>query len=276
MDIPVFVLNLDRSPDRLAAVRGEARRIGMTFERFPAVDGRDVPSHFRDQFLDKDGNSLSKLNDGQIGCYASHLSLHRRIVRDGLPYAMIVEDDSRFQDDLMLAATCAIEAAPAGWDYIHLSGILKRAVLSVASLPNGRYLVRHSRLPVNTAGYLISLKGAAKMLKPGPRLRPVDMEIRHAWLRDLDVFGIYPSPVSLSDEFTTTIGTTFRRNRMVMNVWSPGLMSEMRGRFYSMGKLGIAGYYSCAMANLRLGILKVCFRRKGSGECRFVVPIVVK
>jgi GR25 family glycosyltransferase involved in LPS biosynthesis len=63
VDIPVFVVNLDRSPDRLAAVRGEARRIGMTFERFPAVDGKDVRSHFRNQFFDNDGNSLSKLND---------------------------------------------------------------------------------------------------------------------------------------------------------------------------------------------------------------------
>jgi glycosyl transferase family 25 len=272
MDIPVFVVNLDRSPDRLAAAREEARRIGMKFERFPAVDGKDVPSHFRNQFLDKDGNSLSKLNDGQIGCYASHLTLHDRIVRDELPYAMIVEDDSRLQDDLMLAATSAIEAAPAGWDYIHLSGILKRAVLVVASLPNGRYLVRHSRLPVNTGGYLISQRGAVKMLKPGPRLRPVDMEIRHAWLRDLDVFGIYPSPVGFSEEFPTTIGPICRRKWLVMNVWSPGLMSEMRGRFYCMGKLGMAGYYSCVKANLRRRI----FRRKGSGERRFVAPMVVK
>ena len=39
----VVVLNLDRRPDRLAAVRAELDRFGVAFERIAAIDGRMEP-----------------------------------------------------------------------------------------------------------------------------------------------------------------------------------------------------------------------------------------
>lgn len=38
-----YVINLDRSADRLAHMRREFDRIGLLFVRMPAVDGNDIP-----------------------------------------------------------------------------------------------------------------------------------------------------------------------------------------------------------------------------------------
>jgi glycosyl transferase family 25 len=129
MSIPAFLINLDRSQDRLRYMQAQADRIGLQVERFPAIDGSAVPDHLRSQFAG------SRLTRGQVGCYASHLCLHERVVRDDLSYALILEDDAELQDDLMLAAEKAMAAAPADWDYIQLSGTFKRPVLASQTCP---------------------------------------------------------------------------------------------------------------------------------------------
>ena len=39
-----LVINLDRSPDRLVAMGASLGRLGISFTRVPAVDGRALPS----------------------------------------------------------------------------------------------------------------------------------------------------------------------------------------------------------------------------------------
>jgi glycosyl transferase, family 25 len=41
--VQAFVINLDRSPDRLIRMQTEFARVGMTFTRFPAIDGTALP-----------------------------------------------------------------------------------------------------------------------------------------------------------------------------------------------------------------------------------------
>jgi glycosyl transferase family 25 len=37
--VPAYVINLDRSTDRLAFMHQQAERFGLPFERVPAIDG---------------------------------------------------------------------------------------------------------------------------------------------------------------------------------------------------------------------------------------------
>jgi glycosyl transferase, family 25 len=269
--LPVFVINLDRSPDRLAFMQAQAERIGLTFERVAGVDGLDLPEHLCSQFRG------TRLAAGEIGCYAAHLLTHERVVREGLPYAMILEDDVELTPHVMACAGAAIDAAPPSWDYIHLSGSLKQAVLSLARLPNGHHLIRHSRLPVNAGGYLISQQGAKKMLTPAPRIRPIDQEIRRAWLRNIDVWGVYPSPVVWNNAWPTTIGGTWRTEARAKNNWSQGLLSELRGVLYRARKLGAVGYLRCLRANLGFGLVRRlprALQNDQNGKRGLVAPIV--
>jgi len=243
---PAFVINLDRSADRLAFIKEQAGAVGLEFARIAAVDGTAVPSWLRSQFLDDDGKPVSSLIASEIGCYASHLVVHRRIVQDDLPWALVLEDDVHLEQGLVATVEAAIAVAPAGWDYIHLSGLVRRTVFSLSALPNGRHLARHTRIPTNTGGYLISRSGAEKMLVPGTRIRPIDQEFRFPWVRDLDVLAVYPSPVIWSDHMPTTIDWRGlpKRDFGVRR-------SKLRERVYAIRKLGLLGYGQCALADLR-------------------------
>jgi glycosyl transferase family 25 len=243
--LPAFVINLDRSLDRRTFIEAEAARIGLRFERISAVDGLNVPDWLRGEFLAPDGSIASSLIPSEVGCYASHLLVHKRIVLEGLPCALVLEDDVELEIDLLPTIAAAIAAAPAGWDYIHLSGLVRRTVYSLAALPSGRHLVRHSRIPTNTGGYLISRSGAEKMLAPSLRIRPIDQEFRRPWLRGLDVLAVYPSPVIWSDHMPTTIewrGLPKRDFDVKLAKW--------RERTYVASKLGGFGYTRCMLANL--------------------------
>jgi glycosyl transferase, family 25 len=250
-----FVINLDRSTDRLAHMRAELAQVGAHFERIRAVDGRSVPPDLRPQFLDGNGNPLGRLGDGEIGCYASHLTVHQRVVAERLKCALVLEDDVRLMPHLLEIAQAAIAAAPAAWDLIHLSSVIKRAVYAVANLPHDHHLIRYVRAPRNTAGYLISSSGATKMLKPAPRTRTVDIDMKRAYERDLEVLGVHPSPVMWGDHLPSTMV-----NASGWNVPS-SRADALQGFVYAVRKLGIAGSVRCSLANLRLALERLAGRR---------------
>lgn len=256
--LAAFVINLDRSVDRLAFIRSEAARIGLSFERIPAVEGLAVPDWLRGEFLNPDNTIASSLIPSEVGCYASHLTIYKRMVLQGLPYALVLEDDVGLADDLPQTIAATVAAAPGGWDYIHLSGLVRRTVYSLAALPSGRHLVRHSRIPTNTGGYLISRFGAEKMLAPSLRVRPIDQDFRYPWLRDLDFLAVYPSPVIWSDD---RMPTTIQWRGIPRRAFAPA-DPERAARAYSIAKMGVAGYARCVLASFRYSIERRLLGRK--------------
>jgi len=80
----VQVINLERRPDRLARMRAELQKAGLTFEVQVAVDGQ-LDTH-EPKFLSK----------GAIGCWKSHVNAMRRIVEAKAPFGLILEDDAVF------------------------------------------------------------------------------------------------------------------------------------------------------------------------------------
>jgi glycosyl transferase family 25 len=241
----VWLINLDRSPDRLSFMVWQALRAGMGFVRFPGLTPDTVPEHLRSQFAG------TPLLPGEIGCYSSHLALYEKIVAEHMPCALILEDDVTLTPGMMHTVRAAVAAAPAGWDYLHFSAVNKRATWPVARI--GRHVVcLHSRIPVNTAGYLISQSGARKMLAPGPRVRPIDQDIRRGWLRNLNVYGIDPPLVVPAERFPSTIGVNYSTKRN----WSAGRMSDLYGLFWRWRRLGPVGAPICILTNLRLLIAR--------------------
>lgn len=231
-----FVVNLDRSPDRLAYMR----RQGVAFERIAGVDGAGmVPAWLKNQF---DG---SPLTSGEIGCYASHLLCAQEVVSRNLPYAIVLEDDVTLAYDFLDAAISAATDAPVGWDFIHLSSDFKRAVVHVVPLGLGRQLVRHTRLPVNTGAYLISHAGARKWLKPRWRRWQADMDFRYAWVNDLDIYGVYPAPARLANGFASDVAAGAATHT------PPGLASSAYGVWWLARKVGIRNFMRARFARNR-------------------------
>ncbi len=89
----IYVINLDRRPDRLTQIRSQLGAQGLTFERVPAIDGgpdTDIgypPDHPR-------------LQKTEYACYLSHVACWQRLVDSGEDYALILEDDAMLSASL--------------------------------------------------------------------------------------------------------------------------------------------------------------------------------
>ena len=81
-EVLVQVINLERRPDRLARMRAQLEKAGLSFEVQVAVDGQ-LETH-EPKFLSK----------GAIGCWKSHVNAMRRIVESKAPFGLILEDDA--------------------------------------------------------------------------------------------------------------------------------------------------------------------------------------
>lgn len=202
---PIFLINLDRDADRLALMGAALAKLGLTFERIPAVLGLAMPAWVQPYFLDAGGAIASKLRVGEVGCYASHLVVARKMVAEGIPAALVFEDDLEFPEDFAALIMETLRIAPAGWDIIRLSNPPKAPYVPVADLPGGRDLALYARVPNNTGASLLSLSGAKKLLRPGPRDLQIDEHLRRPWDLGMETYGIVPAPIRSNIFDTSTI-----------------------------------------------------------------------
>ncbi|MBO0764307.1 MAG: glycosyltransferase family 25 protein [Hyphomicrobiaceae bacterium] len=191
--LPVFVINLDRSTDRLAKMRGQCAAIGVSFERFPGVLGTDLPPALKPYFCDAAGNIVSPLRPAEIGCYASHLGVWQRVVEVGLPAAMVCEDDAILPSGIDGLVDEILKFLPPDWDMVLLASISSEATKPLHVLSSGASIVRYSKVPGCMACYLISRAGAAKMLRAvAPRMWTNDVDSRWPWKFGMDTYGVLP------------------------------------------------------------------------------------
>ena len=119
--LPVWVINLDKSPDRMARMDEGLRAQGLTYKRIPGIDGRAelyrlLPKVDRVAY---ERNMGQELLPGKVGCYFSHLSAWQRLIESGQEMALILEDDVVFHADFRDALALAIQAK-AHWDLLRL------------------------------------------------------------------------------------------------------------------------------------------------------------
>lgn len=162
-DWPIWVISLADAADRRRSVDAQFAAIELPFTYIDAVDGRKgLPKAFESQ-VDRPGTLAHfgyPMSDGEYACGLSHQQAYQKIVDEGLPGAIILEDDvlltknfRRFYD------TRGYEAAPLiQFFYFHaLAWKLGRLRASTVRL---QQLVDSAFMGV---GYSISAEGAAKM-----------------------------------------------------------------------------------------------------------------
>jgi GR25 family glycosyltransferase involved in LPS biosynthesis len=154
----VVVLSLDRRGDRMAAMEAQLRPLGVTYERFSAIDGRDpavaeqwrryaqqppvhLPPHrrpvssYRELYLDYDDDlarvAFVEQRTGRkaiatAGAFALLLSMTaivERALAAGWASVLILEDDARFhRDSEALFARCMAQL-PADWAILQLGAM---------------------------------------------------------------------------------------------------------------------------------------------------------
>lgn len=207
MPIPVYVINLDRSHERLRAVKNSAARFGITLRRVPAVDGRALPKSFSG---DVDEAAFRRLHGkivmpAEIGCYFSHLKALEEIARGDAPHAAIVEDDIEFTADFSPFLDALVQLS--GWDVVKL--IHNRAALFRRfRRVDARYSIgRCGHGPLGNAGaYVVTREGANKLLAAlRPMRLPYDVAMERGWSGSYAVFTIDRRLVGASQDAPSTI-----------------------------------------------------------------------
>lgn len=203
-----FVINLARNPERKAAMECLLAASGLDVEFLTAVDGAA---------LDRAGLSGSdastQLSNGELGCYLSHVKAWQRVVQDNLSFALILEDDVDAREHL--ASVCGeLERLPIEFDMIRLSSIMPVAGTEVVKLSKEHSLILPHKNPSGAHGYLISRRGAARLLDRFrvPRL-PIDKMLDAYWNLDLDILLLDPPAVLITNAFPSSIDASGARWR---------------------------------------------------------------
>ncbi|GHF46850.1 glycosyl hydrolase 53 family protein [Streptomyces griseosporeus] len=188
---PVFVINLDRDHERLAAMAARLGAWGVEFTRWPATDGQALADgpHLP-AAAEFDGVALSGFDRfalPEAACGISHIRLWRMLVAQRVPWAVVLEDDAR----LIRRPPSGIGAwgLPQDADIVLLSdraapGAVRRAGasgFSFADVVGG----------AGTEGYLVSWEGARQLLAvTRPLLNPLDFQMyaHFASVRRADTF----------------------------------------------------------------------------------------
>ena len=200
MRIATYVINLDRSPDRWAALSADAARAGLDPIRVPAVDGKAVPPAER-TLLDVAG--FRKLHGkepfpGEFGCYASHVLAIRTFIEDDADIALILEDDCVPHDDIV-AAVGAL-ASVDDWDMVKLKSNRMNAFRADRAIPGGRALGRAPFGPTGSSAAYLLRRSAAERFLAGivPMQLPYDIAFERGWAMGLRVRHVKPDVVGIN------------------------------------------------------------------------------
>ena len=242
--IPIFVINLDRSPDRLAAVTDTFHRANLPFQRWAAIDGACIPEPLRRYFSDQ-----YPLTPGEVGCYASHIAIWEHMARSGMPVALVCEDDIDVPPHLASTLADILAAAPTDWEVIKLSSRTHRAVHSLAQI-DGHTLVRYWRVPMWTGAYLIASAGARKLLAFQGTRQAVDGDMARPWLFDnLNVLGVSPPPILQRRDTSIIAEMGGRAHRRPWRRHVRLSVNRLQRVLYNMRVLGPKNAWRCFLAD---------------------------
>jgi len=191
---------------------------------YVGVDGYNLPPEYHSRYSGEEAERRMgrQLSPGEIGCYASHISIWREMVDNRIDQALVIESDA----DLTAAGLRVIDAAlraPVDWDLIQLCwGACIPSVWGSIRLGDGYRLIRFARRTFLTAAYLISKTGAGELLRHSTRIcMPVDFMMFGGKInKDIEIFGIYPRVIGLVDDEARTSS---------LNIERDGLYDSLKG-----------------------------------------------
>jgi glycosyl transferase family 25 len=176
MTIPTYLINLDRSPHRLAEMRTRLGAIEVAFTRVAAVDGKALTAAEREATR-ADHNDWLPLTASEIGCFLSHRECWRRIAAGPAAYGCV------FEDDMLLSSRVKDRLADASWipadaEIVKIEEGHNRVWLDMPlrELKDGFRLGRLRSTHYRAGGYIVSREAARRLLAMTERFGlPVDL-----------------------------------------------------------------------------------------------------
>jgi len=211
-DLGIWVINLDRAPERMARISAQLLELGLPYTRLTAVDARQIQPAQRDQL---DQASYERRHGmtpalGELGCYLSHVAVMKALLASPaqVQYALVLEDDVLLRPSLP-AVLKGLLALPERWDMVKLSAVHSGTPVTVAAVtPNHALAVMLSRC-TGASAYLINRAAAQAYLRQPDGLLPMQLPYDHVfdqgWRFALKVRLVTPAPCGHDDQIASTI-----------------------------------------------------------------------
>jgi glycosyl transferase family 25 len=190
--VVAYIINLDRSPERLKFVKENVERLNIPFERISAVDGNLLSQEEIQQKVSNALKGFDRRNKvGIFGCYLSHVKTWEIFLKSDAEFAIIFEDDVNFNPKILKETIDELIINKKLWD-INTFDIRGNGMpLKIKRLSNGQKLVVYLTRVVNAGAYIINRKAAERLVQKAlPIKMQVDDYFTRIWELDLKFTGI--------------------------------------------------------------------------------------
>lgn len=206
-DFLVYVVNLDRSVDRMASIAESSAQFGIEIQRIPAVDGKMLTPD-QEKVLDVARFHRicgKRVLPAEIGCYLSHLRILELIAEGEHEIGVVVEDDIKFSAEFTDFVRDLRRVS--GWDMVKLTYHRANGYVKYLDVGQNRSLGRCLHGPVgSSAAYVITRGAARKFLQSlHPMVVPIDVEMERGWAHGLAVFTVDRPVVTFSPVASTIV-----------------------------------------------------------------------
>jgi len=241
--LQTWVINLDRAPDRLQRIGTQLDRLGLPWQRLPAVDARALSPAQRAQLDEAAYRRLHGKDPvpGEVGCYLSHLEVMRRFLASAAEFALVFEDDALLRDSLP-AVLAGLRAHGGRWDMVKLSAVHSGTPVPVLELAPGHHLAVMLSRCTGASAYLVNRRTAQAYLNALLPMRlPWDLVFDQGWRLGLKIRLVTPTPCVHDDQIATTIPMPGTRRQFHwtrrLSTYAYRIGNELRRFSYGLGQL---------------------------------------
>ncbi len=197
----IFIINMDRSPERLDAIAEQLNTLNLKYERVPAVDGSELDMKGCEVQSVIDFNHWAKYHHrdalpAEVGCYLSHLRALETFMASEAKYGVILEDDADISTGLADVLR-GLNQNSDKWDLVKLHSSHPGYQRNCADLGNGNQLTSFITQTGRATGYVISKEAVGALYN---QLQPARLPFDHIFDRNfehgLKLRGIMPMPLS--------------------------------------------------------------------------------
>lgn len=176
----VYVLNLNRHPDRLEEMQKQLNSLGVNWERIEAVDALEASEEELDKYIDAFG-PISRMGSGARACTVGHFKIWEKFLDTGKPIAFILEDDVKISHHFSMfideASKLADDVDILNFNRQNSRRAQKKLVVSKIGSVDGAYFAALRLLGPHygTAGYMITRATALHLVNTIKRTNvPID------------------------------------------------------------------------------------------------------
>lgn len=244
-----YVISLDHDNDKYINFMNSVKDNSWTIKKFRAINGRNLTEQ-NIQLKNKYIHNNNWLNPGEIGCSLSHISLWEMIANDkNLNRIAIFEDDARSHLDGKAVLNLINEL----YNYLNENNIeepdvlyLGKALDDCLSYERVYKNVFYSKHPLCTHAYIITKKGAIKLLNTAPYNCAIDMVLVNAIEQKIITAMTFHPSIYFQDIFLTS---NLRKLSSMVNNTSECLINQQHitGTTWQFSIFAIIALLACCI-----------------------------